>query len=297
METYDHVSPHIIAMLTVALFTSSAMAMSHTHDTTKDNDKKIAVGNPEPPNTTNAITVYKQETKQPLSRHQSLDQILYDKLDPMPRDLINIIIDYDSYEFKGACATTINEPLPPTCLAILSDEQLASASEIGKQINCLNLLTSQKTVLKTQSTRWQFRHITYLGDNKFAYQAGRKIAIITITNGTLNSIETTKNCRPRCISNLADGLFATAEHLGAIKLWDATTGERLATVPANGKQYPCCLRLFSHNQLVIGNCSGCIQLLNLTGTPQWTTLAEQHKKRHYLHCSSFRYVYRLWIRR
>jgi WD40 repeat protein len=285
METHAHIENRPTAILILALLTTNAMAMSSFHDNAEGNDKKIAVCNPEPPNVAKTMTVCEkethlsQETQQRRSRHQCLDEMLYNLLDTMPSELISIMTDYDSHELHGKCAVKVHVNATPNCLTILSNGQLAYASDQHRQITLLDRRTLQFITSDTPTKKRKNRSITYLGADRFAYPTENMIKIVTVGDKESSFVQAETKAYTRCFSTIQHGVFAASEVDGTIRLRDAQTGENTNTIPKYGKNFPSCLALLPNKQLIIGSYSGCIHSVhNIDSTPQYTAMRDQHKK-------------------
>jgi WD40 repeat protein len=285
MEAHTHIENHPMAILIVALLTTNAMAMSINTQNTGASDKTIAVCNPEPPNTTGIMTVCEKEThlspetQQRRSRHQCLDEILYEILDTTPPELISIMTDYDSHKSKGECIVKVRVNANPNSLTILSNGLLAYASDQHRQIALLDRRTLQFITSDTPTKKCKNRSITYLGADRFAYPTENMITIVTVDGKESSYVKTETKAYTRCFSTIQHGVFASGEVDGTIRLRNATTGECINTIPKNGKNFPSCLALLPNNHLIIGSYSGCIHSVhNIDGTPQYTAMHDQHKK-------------------
>jgi WD40 repeat protein len=283
METYTQVATISTVFIITTLLTTHSMAMSGSGDA-KTTTTAIVHDTPRPPNAPGTITVCEKETtlsaatQNRQSRSQCLNDILYEELDPMPQELIDIIKNCDSYELKGECALKVRVNAIPTSLTILSNGLLAYASAQHRQIVLLNRLTLQFITPDTPTKRRKNHPITYLGANRFAYPTQDMIKIVTVEDATASGVQAETKSYTRCFSRIEDGVFATGEIDGAIRLRNARTGACIDTFPKDGRHCPCCLALWPNKQLIVGDYSGSIQILYFAGTPQSTSMLDQHKK-------------------
>jgi WD40 repeat protein len=189
-----------------------------------------------------------------------LKKLLYaedNPLYPMPPELLDIIVEYDSYDFKGVCVKTLDDQGGIVrCLIQLTNGKIASGSDDGiikiwdlESSECIKTLTDHMSLVECliQLTNDPYKdHIV----------SGSHDGTIKIWNLTTGACVKTLNGHTDavlCLIQLADGRLASGSGDWTIKIWDPTTGACVKTL-TNGIDDVKCLIQLTDGRLTSSSC-------------------------------------------
>jgi WD40 repeat protein len=237
------------ALLALALCATDAAAMEHK-DPAASNPSSAASSS-----SSSAITTL-GETKAiaPLtgSRGKKLKKLLYDELDPMPPELIAIIVEYENYELQGRCVKILNGHIAGiNCVIQLTNgrykDYIASAScdstimvwdpKTGECIRTLNFHTdSIDFLLQLPDSRLA----SGSADGTIFIEiwdlpADEKVACLQTLTGHTDWVN--------CLIQLSNGYLASCSDDNTIKIWNPKTGECVKTFTDQTYRVQCLIQL------------------------------------------------------
>lgn len=164
----------------------------------------------------------------PVHDHNDLKHLLYDVLDTMPLDLINIILGYDCHEFKGHCAATIEANNWIDCLFFVDDDLVI----VGLR-NGVIILFSLKTGRNLKVIRAHADEIIFMGfDNKkrlFSASIDGTIKFWNLRTGECvrtidgNSFISNSEIPPHRLTKLSASLISSHSFKGLVQRMDYKT--------------------------------------------------------------------------
>lgn len=176
--------------------------------------------------TSNPVEQYVHKT--PAGR---VSLLLYEILDPMPQDLINIIMKYYLYEFEGKQVKTIQHNKYIDFLVPLSRTLLALSSKFSG-ITIKNIETDE-TIRAIQTNRFMLCALIALSENILvgATAEGTAEAWNTDTGNNIKSFVVDRHPDPKastCIARISNTLFAIRIKDASIKIFDINKDKSLS---------------------------------------------------------------------
>jgi hypothetical protein len=226
MKPTKHTVIKIIAAL-VCIMTLQIQAMdSHVQEICTATYKRKKV---ESVSTTTESKPVEQDHHTTLA--EKVSSLLYEILDPMPQDLINIIMKYYLYEFEGKQVKTIQHNKYIDFLVPLSRTLLALSSKFSG-ITIKNIETD-KTIRTIPTNRFMLRALIALSENILvgATAEGTAEAWNTDTGNNIKSFVVDKHPDPKasaCIARISKTAFAIRAEDASIKIFDINKDESLS---------------------------------------------------------------------
>ena len=226
--------------------------------------------------TTSAATALLGKTKAiaPLteSRGKKLKKLLYDELDPMPPELIAIIVEYENYELQGKCFNTrTKHTAEVTCVIQLTNgrykDYIASCSydgtikiwdpETGACVKTLNL-HARLVLCLIQLADGRYKDHIASG----SYDGAIRIWDLTADekSSCVKTLTSHTGC-VRCLIQLTNGWLASGSSGNTISLWDTESGECVKTLNDSGAFS---LLQLADGQLAAGSWDDTIKIWDLT---------------------------------
>jgi WD40 repeat protein len=179
------------------------------------------------------------------SAHRSqLNTLLYDKLDPMPPELIDIILDYECYEFKGKLAKTLTDHKGLVCSLIqLNDGRIAS----GSYDNTIKIWDPEfckcvKTIVGNTNT---FFNIIQLTNNHIAFYSNDSIkAWDPSTNECVRTLIKSPSTG-KLLIQLSDGRIASDSYTNFIEIESAENSLSRQTLIGHAGWVQCLIQLIN----------------------------------------------------
>ncbi len=205
--------------------------------------------------------------RKPGTGEGTLFRLLYDELDPMPPELIAIIVEYDDYELKGECAQILNgHTYAVTCVIQLTNDLHKDHIASGSMDGTIKIWAPKTgACVKTLTCPTNYPdNLIQLADGRLASDswndAIRVCRVWDLESG--KCVKTTNQTGSvRYLIQLTDGRLAFALNDCTTKIWNPETGYIL-TLTGHENWVTCVIQL-ADSRLASGSWDSTIKIWDL----------------------------------